>query len=95
MGRTVNSFIKDLRYDKWFTVGYKFLNDVYVLCKDETGTVITFENISHNLPKGREVVKCESKLDAFKIQQKIPEIEIGGFERDTEIYSHSTIGEYV
>ena len=90
-GRTVGSFIKDLRYDKWFALGYKILNETFVLCKIEDK--FEFKSLESREAKPNTIFKIETKHLAWKYLMELPEINIGGFTRDVDIIPNYLIGE--
>jgi len=92
-GRTVGSFIKDLRYDKWFALGYKWLNETFVLCKIDGR--FEFKSLETKQARDNIIFKIDSKSEAFKYSQQLPEINVGGFVRDIEIIPNYMIGEMI
>ena len=76
MGRTAGSFIKDLRYDKWFALSYKLSDEIFVLCKEDEKYL--FNSLNKKQANNNNILKIETRSIAHRYQQQLPEINIGG-----------------
>jgi hypothetical protein len=95
MGRSVGSFIKDLKYDKFWVISFSYRNGNYVLCKNSNRinflpiNLMTFEEASK-----ANIIKFNSKDDAKKALTKIPKFDMNGNEVIFEVLE-SSIHEYL
>jgi hypothetical protein len=94
-GRTKDTFIKDLTYDKFYVIIFKLRNLTYVYCKPE-GKHYTFKPLeiqhSENL-KSLNIQKYPSEIVANSVLKKIPLSDVNGIEVYPEIVHNTYIAE--
>jgi hypothetical protein len=87
MGRTVNSFIKDLTWEnKWYII-YKWRDEVFVLCDD--GINFIWTNIEQNNVSNLKT-QFDSLRDAEEVLINLPAFDINGFDIELEIIDRNT-----
>jgi hypothetical protein len=73
------SVIKDLKYDKFFVIGFDYRDGKYVLCyPDDKYKFVPINQIAISKLKECKVVKFKTKDDAKKHLTTIPEFDING-----------------
>lgn len=90
MGRQVGCFIKDLRYDRFWVIGFTYRDGKYVLCKK--GKTIKFEILNkkkHDEAVTCSVIKFESKDKAKKQLTTVPPFDINGNDIFLEVWENS------
>lgn len=85
-GRTLGSGCKDLKYDKFFVIKFRFRDDVFVLCNHENqNKYVPINKVKvDDLPRVG-VVKFEEMEQAKETLSKLPEIVINGYDIELEI----------
>lgn len=100
MARGVGDFIKDVRYDKFYVINYRYRDEIYVMCERLVKTedveensvnldiVHTFEpvvNIPFSIKRTLDVVKFKNEQDAKNVLTKLPDVVINGYEMELEV----------
>lgn len=96
MARTSGAFIKDLQYEKFFAIIFRYRDLIYVYCKPLDGNKTTF--VPLNIMKSTDlkkinIFKYPSREKALYEMAKIPMFEIGNNYAEFEVVQNTHLPE--
>jgi hypothetical protein len=94
MGRTKGSKIKDLTYDKYFVIIFKYKYFTYILCKPKDKfEFLPLESQNSETLDDLHIQRFESRFDGKEFLKVVPQMDMDGDEPDYEVIRNTMIPE--